>query len=246
MEFRICPALMKKPHTVGTSNPTFNHTSKWGPGSDMFIPDLRMIICQINSTHDLALNLFCVDRPQLLMVTSDSYRRQHEPLDAQDFAAMLHVLRRLEDWYFIFNCGEKGGCSRVHKHVQGLRGPPHAFEKLVQTSDGREEVPFKFFLKRFEKGFKAMEVAELLSAYNDMLARCKETLEVGDGELCPHNLVLWDDSIVVIPRRAGMWNGASANTGGMMGSVWVPEVAEMDKWLQLGPANVLRELGTPS
>jgi hypothetical protein len=30
-----------------------------------------------------------------------------------------------------------------------------------------------------------------------------------------------------------------------MGSVWVPDQAEMDKWLQLGCANVLRELGTP-
>ena len=180
------------------------------------------------------------------MATSDSYRRQHEPLDARDFAAMLHVLQMLEGWYFIFNCGEKGGCSRVHKYVQGLRGPPYAFQKLVQTIDGRGEVPFKFFLKKLEKGFKAMEVAECLGVYNDMLVECRDALAVGDGEMCPHNVVLWDDSIVVIPRRSGVSNGASANTGGMMGSVWVPEIAEMDKWLQVGPANVLRELGTPS
>jgi ATP adenylyltransferase/5',5'''-P-1,P-4-tetraphosphate phosphorylase II len=211
----------------------------------MFIPDPRLILCQVNRTHDLALNLFCVDRPQLLMVTSDSYQRQHEPLNAQDFAAMLELLRRLNGWYVIFNCGEKGGCSRVHKHVQGLRGPPHAFSKLVEASEGKGEVPFKFFLKRFKKSFEDLEVAELLSVYRDMLVKCREVLKLENGEMCPHNVVLWDDSIVVIPRRNGTWEGASANTGGMMGSVWVPDQAEMDKWLQLGCANVLRELGTP-
>jgi ATP adenylyltransferase/5',5'''-P-1,P-4-tetraphosphate phosphorylase II len=211
----------------------------------MFIPDTRLLLCKVNQTHDLALNLFCVDRPQLLMVTSDSYRRQHEPLDGADFAAMLAVLRRWEGWYVIFNCGERGGCSRVHKHVQGLRGPPHAFRKLLEASEGKGEVPFKFFIERFEEGFKEVEVGDVVRVYGEMLGRCREVLEIKDGEMCPHNVVLWDDCIVVIPRRNGSWKGASANTGGMMGSVWVPDQAEMDKWLQLGCANVLRELGTP-
>jgi hypothetical protein len=75
LEFRICPALTKKPHTIGAPNTAFKDTRPWGPGSDLFRPDDRLTLCQLNATHDLALNLFCVDRPQLLMVTSDSYRR---------------------------------------------------------------------------------------------------------------------------------------------------------------------------
>jgi ATP adenylyltransferase/5',5'''-P-1,P-4-tetraphosphate phosphorylase II len=209
----------------------------------MFCPDERLTLCQVNSTHDLALNLFCVDRPQLLMVTSDSYRRQHEPLDQADFRAMLQVLTTWTGWYVIFNCGEKGGCSRVHKHVQGLRGPPHAFETLKQ---GQEKVPFKYFLHRFEQGFKSLEASQLEETYVEMLGRCREVLEVDDEAICPpHNVVLWDDCIVVIPRRKGVYEGAAANTGGMLGSIWVPEQAEMDKWVQLGCANVLRELGVP-
>ena len=200
-------------------------------------------MCQLNGTHDLALNLFCVDRPQLLIVTSDSYRRQHEPLDQDDFTAMLEVLRKWKGWYIIFNCGEKGGCSRVHKHVQGLKGPPHAFDAL---SGGKEKVPFQYFMHRFEQGFEKASVAELLDKYTEMLVHCRQALElVDEEEVCPHNVVLWDDCIVVIPRRAGMWNGASANTGGMMGSVWVPDEAEMNKWTEAGCANVLRELGVP-
>jgi ATP adenylyltransferase/5',5'''-P-1,P-4-tetraphosphate phosphorylase II len=177
------------------------------------------------------------------MVTSDSYRRQHEALDGADFAAMMQVLKRWEGWYVIFNCGEKGGCSRVHKHVQGLRGPPYAFEKL---KEGGEKVPFKFFLHSFKEGFAKLEVEHLGDMYQEMLGRCREVLGMEDKGACPpHNVVLWDDCIVVIPRRRGVWEGASANTGGMLGSIWVPEETEMEKWVELGCANVLRELGVP-
>ncbi|KAF2829967.1 hypothetical protein CC86DRAFT_464442 [Ophiobolus disseminans] len=245
IEFRICPALTKKPHKVGASNEAFQDSRPWGPGSDLFRPSDRLTMCQLNGTHDLALNLFCVDRPQLLVVTSDSYRRQHEPLDADDFTVMLEVLRKWKSWYMIFNCGEKGGCSRVHKHVQGLKGPPHAFDALLRADEGKGMVPFQYFLHRFEQGFAEASPRVLLEVYTQMLARCRSTLGLGNEEvICPHNVVLWNDNLVVIPRRAGMWKGASANTGGMMGSVWVPDQAEMDKWLQLGCANVLRELGS--
>jgi ATP adenylyltransferase/5',5'''-P-1,P-4-tetraphosphate phosphorylase II len=208
----------------------------------MFCPDERLILCKLNAgTHDLALNLFCVDRPQLLVLTTDSYRRQHEPLDADDFGAMLQVLEAWEGWYVIFNCGERGGCSRVHKHVQGLRGPPYAFKALVEG----EKVPFKYFMQRIEEGFRGVDAERLVLVYGELLGRCREVLGLEEGEMCPHNVVLWDDWIVVIPRRKGVWEGASANTGGMMGSVWVPDQAEVDKWLQLGCANVLRTLGVP-
>lgn len=179
------------------------------------------------------------------MVTADSYRRQHEPLDADDFAAMLEVLRKWKGWYFIFNCGEKGGCSRVHKHVQGLKGPPHAFEVFVRAEKGEGNIgPFWYFMQRFEQGFSKVSVEQALEIYRSMLASCRTALGLGEEEeICPHNVVLWNDCIIVIPRRAGAWRGASANTGGMMGSVWVPDQAEVDNWLELGCKNVLRELG---
>jgi ATP adenylyltransferase/5',5'''-P-1,P-4-tetraphosphate phosphorylase II len=209
----------------------------------MFIPSPSLILCQLNAgTHDLALNLFCVERPQLLMLTVDSWRRQHEALDVDDVRAVLEVLRTWKGWYVIFNCGEKGGCSRLHKHVQGLRGPPYAWEKFV---DGGADVPFRFFMRRVGGGFGGGEAEELVRVYGEMLEECRGVLGVEQAEACPHNVVLWDEWIVVVPRRRGIWEGASANTGGMMGSVWVKDQAEVDKWVGLGCANVLRELGVP-
>jgi ATP adenylyltransferase/5',5'''-P-1,P-4-tetraphosphate phosphorylase II len=209
----------------------------------MFCPDERLILAQLNNTHDLALNLFCVDRPQLLVLTLDSYKKQHQPLDQDDFKAALEVLRRWTGWYVIFNCGERAGCSRTHKHLQGLRGPPHAFDVLQKANGGESKVPFKFFMHRFPQGLEAEDVSTIWNVYSEMLVQCKLAL---DEEVCPHNVVLWDNCIVVIPRNKGMWEGASANTGGMLGSVWVRDQAEVDKWLKAGCANVLRELGVPS
>jgi ATP adenylyltransferase/5',5'''-P-1,P-4-tetraphosphate phosphorylase II len=213
----------------------------------MFCPDERLIITQLNKTHDLALNLFCVDRPQLLMLTLDSYKRQHEALDVDDFAVMLQVLRQFPSMYVIFNCGEKGGCSRVHKHLQGLRGPPHAFDHLISAvSDKKKKVPFQCFVHRFNEGFRNISASVLLSVYTTLLTQCRSALNTDEHDVPPHNVAMWADYLIVIPRRSGSTEGASANTGGMLGSVWVTDQQQVDEWHRIGCANVLRELGVPS
>lgn len=247
LEFRVCEHLNKKPHTVGAKlSPTFDKSRKWGPGSDMFCPDERLILCQLNGTHDLALNLFCVDRPQLLMLTLDSYQRQYDPLALDDFKAALEVLRLFPSMYVIYNCSEAGGCSRMHKHMQGLKGPPYAFEYMVRASESKVTVPFQFFTHRFDQGMRNVSASDMLDVYRVLLDRTREVLAVGPEDVCPHNVILWDDRIIVIPRRRGFTDGASANSGGMMGCVWVPDEKQVDEWRRIGFANVLRELGAPS
>jgi ATP adenylyltransferase/5',5'''-P-1,P-4-tetraphosphate phosphorylase II len=247
VEFRICPHLSKKPHTVGALlNAAFDKGRKWGPGSDMYCPDERLIMGKLNGTHDLALNLFCVDRPQLLLLTLDSYQRQHEALASDDFAAALETLKLFPNMYVIFNCSEAGGCSRVHKHLQGLRGPPHAFDLLVREGKDKAKVPFQYFTHRFEQGFECASALDVLGIYSTLLQQTREALGVGADDVCPHNMVMWDDTLVVIPRRKGVTEGASANAGGMLGSVWISDQKHVDEWTRIGCANVLRELGLPT
>ena len=212
----------------------------------MFCPDERLIIAPLNATHDLALNLFCVDRPQLLMLTLDSYKRQHEALDVDDVTVMLYVLRQFPSMYVIFNCGELGGCSRVHKHLQGLKGPPHAFDHLISAvSDRTKKVPFRYFLHHFSEGFINTSASDVLSVYTRLLAQCQPAPGASEKDAPPHNVAMWADYLIVIPRRSGSTEGASANTGGMLGSVWVTGQQQVDEWLRIGCANVLRELGVP-
>lgn len=247
VQFKVCEHLSKKPHTVGAKlSPAFDKSRKWGPGSDMYCPDERLILGQLNGTHDLALNLFCVDRPQLLMLTLDSYKRQHQLLDRDDFEAALEVVRRYTDMYIIYNCSEAGGCSRTHKHLQGLRGPPFAFEHMIKASEGEAKVPFRFFLHKFSGGLTAASSGDVLEIYLKLINQTREVLGVSAADVCPHNIVMWADYLIVIPRRAGFIEGASANAGGMMGCVWVPEHKHIGEWERIGHGNVLRQLGVPS
>lgn len=224
----------------------FEKSRKWGPGSDMYCPDERLIIGQLNGTHDLALNLFCVDKPQLLMLTLDSYKRQHQPLDRDDFEAALEVLRRFPSMYVIYNCSAAGGCSRTHKHLQGLRGPPFAFEHMIRASEGKAKVPFRFFAHHFSDGYAAATAKNVFDVYSKLISQTRELLGVSGVDVCPHNIVMWKNWLIVIPRRAGFTGGASANAGGMMGSVWIPDERNLEEWERIGYAQVLQQLGVPS
>lgn len=243
----MCSHLNKKPHTVGAKlDATFDKARKWGPGSDLYLPDERLILGQMNSTHDLALNLFCVDRPQLLMVTRDSYQRQYDGLGLDDLKAALEVLRLFPSMYIIYNCSEAGGCSRMHKHLQGLRGPPYAFDYMVRASEENLAVPFRYFTHHFDQTLRAAEAEDVLDVYRVLLDRSREALGIMPEDVCPHNVVLWDDRLLVIPRRRGFYEGASANAGGMMGCVWVPDEDQVNEWKRIAYTKVLQELGVPS
>ncbi|KAF2274775.1 uncharacterized protein EI97DRAFT_380411 [Westerdykella ornata] len=253
MEFRICPSLTKKPQMTTSALTTPVSYPRWGPGSDLYLPTSRLILGKLNGgTHDLALNMFCVDRPQFMLLTTDSYRRQTEPLDADDFAAALEAMRQPEwgpQMYVIYNCTERGGCSRLHKHLQALKGPPRAFGLFVESvdeGDSRRKVPFQYLMHRFERGLREVEVPELLGVYEGYVEESRHVLGLsGSQQPCPHNVVLWRDSLVVIPRRSDALGGVSTNTVGMMGSVWVHQREMADEWIRLGPRKVLEAFGVP-
>lgn len=253
LEFRICPIFTKKPHTIGAKlDRTFATTGEtiWGPGSDLYCPDPRMKIAVLNQTHDLAFNMFCVDRPQFLLLTLDSWRRQDELLDGDDFEAALQMLRIPglgDELYVIFNGGREAGCSRVHKHLQGLRGPPPAFGNFVEEGL-RGTVPFKYFAHRFEEGFEGVTGKRVVEVYLKLIREAKNALGIEQSEKrCPHGLFMWKDWLVVIPRRKAGVEGtkASAATAGMLGSAWLSEDSPVDDWERLGYRNVLMELGVP-
>lgn len=228
-------------------DPAFDRSCRWGPGSDLYCPDERLKLAKLNGTHDLALNLFCVDRPQLLLLTLDSYKRQHDPLDRDDFAAALQVLTALPDMYVIFNGGEAAGCTRVHKHMQGLLGPPRAFESFVGGEERQSQIPFHYLSHHFDGGFDAFSASDLLATYLKLLDGARQSLGLPRrNEPCPHNVVLWRGCMLVIPRRSAVVaSHASANAAGMLGSVWISDRGPADEWLKLGCRNILEQLGVP-
>ncbi len=147
----------------------------------------------------------------------------------------------------------------MHKHLQALRGPPHAFDFLTLmtmgdkkqhgaagTATAEKKSPFQFFMHHFQNGFSNTPAEELLHVYDTLLEKSRLVLGIDEIYVVPHNMVLWDNRIVVIPRSRGISDGLSTNTAGMMGSIWVPEQKDVNEWLGKGCANVMKGLGVPA
>ncbi|EFQ29538.1 ATP adenylyltransferase [Colletotrichum graminicola M1.001] len=134
------------------------------PGGDISIAGYEIGLVG-GGAHVLSFNKFCAYRPHLMLVTADGRRRQFEALDDADFGAAREVLMGLhrrggggggvrQEYLVIFNCGKKGGCSRLHKHMQVIPAPdaiPSWPDEAGPegASGGRPGPPFRYFMHRF-------------------------------------------------------------------------------------------------
>ena len=66
--------------------------TSFGPGSDIANGHPDLLVQMPNDTHLLVINKFCIARPQLLLLTADSYRRRPKALSQADLAAAWTVL----------------------------------------------------------------------------------------------------------------------------------------------------------
>lgn len=217
-----------------------------------------LIISKIgNGAYWLLFNKFNVFRPQYLLLHVDDSRRQNESLSAEDLSISASLLQGAQTpHYVIYNCGRAAGCSREHKHLQVFPKPGrdedghdmfrYFEDAAVQGPADVPMVPFKFFLHRFgqeELGHRE----RMKEIYDGFVKKSKDLLGIPeDAEFCPHNVVMTNEWIMVIPRVKADVEGASANSVGMMGLLWTTRQEQVDKWKELGPARVLREVGVSS
>ncbi|KAK1590758.1 ATP adenylyltransferase [Colletotrichum navitas] len=253
------------------------------PGGDISIAGYEIGLVG-GGAHVLSFNKFCAYRPHLMLVTADGRRRQFEALDGADLGAAREVLMGLhrrgggggggggvgQEYLAIFNCGKKGGCSRLHKHMQVIPAPDAIplwpdEAKPEGSSGGQPGPPFRYFVHRFGGslnggGGGAGELPsadELVGAYQQMLGQAAALVpgreeameESGDGggggreAAVPHNVVLGGRWMVVIPRVTDGVDGIGVNAAGMLGVVWAAGTETVDKWKRLGPRRVLGEVG---
>ncbi|KAL4916934.1 hypothetical protein BDW62DRAFT_93805 [Aspergillus aurantiobrunneus] len=253
LEFHISPSLSKKPQDgdpiSGHEDPNSKKPECFGPGSDIANDDPGLLVSTIHDTHLLVVNKFCMFRPQLLLLTSDSYRRQREPLGLDDLAAACTVLNSLDASQFvIYNCGPKGGASRQHKHLQVLPRPPRLF---IDNQSHSKAVPFRYFVRYLHdvELESSQGHRKLFELYNDLLAEAKQSLAEyveDNGGYIPHNAAFTREWIIVIPRRNIDLEGITANTAGMLGSLWLTSAEQVDRWKQVGPKKALAWLGVPA
>ncbi|KAL6835708.1 ATP adenylyltransferase domain-containing protein [Trichoderma sp. SZMC 28015] len=254
-QFLLTSALVKKPVLGPPSsekNAEFNGDK--ADGSDISTKGFE--IGPIGNIHFVIANKFCYARPHLMLLTCDGYRRQYEPLDEAGLEAAQTVLLSMsQDFVVFYNCGQDGGCSRLHKHMQLIPKPPHSFADFLDneaSSDNPPKVPFHWFYQRIDVA--NTDAKGLTEVYRNLLQQAtavgqglaQHADSAPQGAACPHNFIMSKRWMIVIPRRrAGINKEAGANALGMLGVIAVATRAEIDNWIRLGLSESLRELGVP-
>lgn len=187
-----------------------------------------------------------------MLLTSDGRKRQYDALDDSDLASAWRMLSLVaaeaENYVVFFNCGQEAGCSRLHKHLQVMPLPPGSFAAFLDSNEpGKQEeteVPFEWFYRRFDPDSE-MSSASLLDVYNELLGEAtKVCSKASSTSVCPHNMILTERWMIVVPRRRGAINHeAGANSLGMLGVIAVATMKEVDGWVRLGLKKSLAELG---
>ncbi|KAB8218934.1 hypothetical protein BDV33DRAFT_204981 [Aspergillus novoparasiticus] len=123
----------------------------------------------ISTSYFLVANKFCRARPHLMLVTSDGYQRQYEGLNLKDIKSVWFRLSALDTEYVAFyNCGQDGGCSRLHEHLQLIPTPPNLFASFLDSEDGQPpQGLFEWFYHRLNPHDSTPE--RLLDIYYHLL-----------------------------------------------------------------------------
>ena len=233
-----------------------NSNSTLRPGSD--IDTTGYEIGPIGPAHFLAFNKFCIYRPQMLILTTDGFRRQSEPLDRADLAVARDMLARLRgDYLVLFNCGVASACSRVHKHLQvipcdpNVGSPERPFalwpDELDRKAEskGAGQVPFQYRVTFFPEPGEVPATERLAEIYQSHIFELGIAAGSEGKAAGAHNVVIGRRWIVTIPRRHAGFDGMEPNAAGMLGMIWVSSGEKAKKWMDAGPADVLAYGGVP-
>ncbi|KAF4442822.1 putative phosphorylase [Fusarium austroafricanum] len=241
-EFRISKALQNKPWDVHASHSLLNGNVR--PGSDINTTETEL--CGLNTTHFLVFNGFASYRPHYMILTTDGYRRQQEPLNIEDFRAVHAFIGMQESEHLLFyNCKPEAGCSRNHKHLQAIPKTSYDGNSWFNLEHCKDALPFKYFEMELPQ---ELSPEAMLALYQEGLHQVEQALDQKTTEETgapPHNILMDRNRMVMIPRRAAGIDPLGANSGGMLGMIWVKSEEAMHQWLEIGPDKIIAAGGVP-
>ncbi|KAF4946260.1 hypothetical protein FSARC_14243 [Fusarium sarcochroum] len=214
------------------------------PGSDIFTAGTE--VCTLGPAHFLAFNGFSSYRPHCMILTANWYRRQREPLDIEDYRAIHRFLNMHNSEFLVFfNCKAEAGCSRDHKHLQAIPKMSFEGEPWLNLDHYGDALPFTYYERKFAQDLTPHASLELYQQGLQQVERSLVQKTTEDDGAPPHYMIMDRGRMVIIPRRAAGIYPLGANSGGMLGMIWVKSEETMRKWLEIGPDKIITTGGIP-
>jgi ATP adenylyltransferase len=233
------------------------------PPPNPFLPyDTDLWVGHLSDTHACLLNKFNVVDNHLLMVTR-TYESQDSWLTAADFQALALGLQAIDGLGF-YNGGHAAGASQHHKHLQlvplplapigGDRLPiDPVLATLLPPAMGAVphplSVPFQAQALPLERSWVDDPVEtladHLLAGYRRLMAAIGLTLDAPQPDR-PYNLLVTRQWMMAVPRQRDRYQGIPINALGYAGSLLVKDTATLKRLQDLGPLNLLTQVGYPA
>ena len=207
-------------------------------GINPFLPyEEEMFVDDISPTHIALLNKFNVIDHHLLIVTRE-YEDQEELLTLEDFEALWSCMNELGGLGF-YNGGEIAGASQPHKHLQVVPLP------FAEEQTG---LPIDPVIDKQAPSFPFAHVVMRndLTSPETGLENYRTMLQTVDRETGPYNLLVTQSWMLLVPRSKHAHEGIPVNALGFAGSLFVRNKNELHRVRELGPMNILREVGVAS
>lgn len=233
-------------------------------------PDEDLYVGKLSQTHSLVLNKFNITPHHVIIITND-FKRQEEPLNRMDFAATWNVVTCMpgDGGMAFFNCGPISGASQPHKHIQCIP-LPIAYDSEATALDA----PFNSMI------MNALDVSQATAFKNVVLVRelpfvhgvikinkdetyvdrCLEegynaVLDFVEGQVKgysswtrtdSYNMIMTNQYMMIVPRNKEYIGSVGCNSMGFAGSFFLATQQEIDDVKKYGPSYLLSELGFKS
>ncbi|MCO5099701.1 MAG: phosphorylase [Burkholderiaceae bacterium] len=225
------------------------------PDFDPFLaPDPALTLGALGAHHRAILNKFPVSARHIVIATN-TFREQLEPLDRTDFAALARVLAEAGGLGF-YNGGAAAGASQRHKHLQWipsgagnaslgewLPGLPAGQPPLATAVHPKLAVKHCFVRIECAIGMPVERMADSIHEGFVEALRALALVPDARGLLPASNLLVADGWLLLVPRSHEHFEGISINALAYGGTFFVREPERLEALRSAGPLQALASVG---
>jgi len=224
--------------------PTRHKPARGDAANPFAHPEPALTLGPLSPHHVVLLNKFPVMARHLLIVT-EAFEAQEQPLTDGDFNALAQVIRANGGLGF-YNGGEIAGASQGHKHLQWIPElPPLAAALPALRHAHAAQFDFANAFAPLDAGLwtSPHPGGHLAALYRELAASISLATDI--PVMAPYNLLMTRDWMWLVPRRAEHWQGMSINALGFAGSLFVKSPDRLAALRDAGPMNALRAVAAP-